>query len=204
MKGCFHPMTRFIYLRLRQFYAQHFSSTTKSIEKSIVGSKLSHNWFDKSFQFFPWRDAKLAVWTRLEILPIPSIRRAERGGYANCRGTILFRRGEGTSRRIDDKVWIFLEYCNRGGGGGGGRKIERGDNIRSDTKQNEWESHTYGALLIKCKHMLMWRRVSSAGSNQFIIQISSFFSRFIYLFFFFSFFFSLPFVSIISFLSFDF
>lgn len=91
------------------------------------------------------------------------------------------------------------------GEGGGGRKIERGDNIRSDTKQNEWESHTYGALLIKCKHMLMWRRVSSAGSNQFIIQISSFFSRFIYLFsFFFSFFFSLPFVSIISFLSFDF
>lgn len=138
MKGCFHPMTRFIYLRLRQFYAQHFSSTTKSIEKSIVGSKLSHNWFDKSFQFFPWRDAKLAVWTRLEILPIPSIRRAERGGYANRRGTILFRRGEGTSRRIDDKVWIFLEYCNRGGGGEGEEKSREAiiyEAIRSKTNE---------------------------------------------------------------------
>lgn len=84
-------------------------------------------------------------------------------------------------RHVDDKVWIFV----------GSREEYRGDNIYAiEAKQ----IHTYGTLLIKCKHMLMWR-VSSRPVPINLLSRSRVFSRFIYLFF------LLPFVSIISFLS---
>lgn len=69
------------------------------------------------------------------------IPRAERGGYANgCRGNNFI-----STRSREDTSMTKCEYSLD-------RERNRGDNIYAiEAKQ----IHTYGTLLIKCKHMLM-------------------------------------------------